>query len=104
MGDLDGAEREEVAFVAEGGKEGYAKSAAGHGIQERVREGGQKEVEPDGCVICICLIPAAHYCGKCEGQNNGEQYGVHKTAVAESGFIRDAEPHTYCVKIREHAA
>lgn len=44
--DSDGCPRKKVARVVEGGEEGDAEAAVGHGVQEAVAGCGQEEIGP----------------------------------------------------------
>src|SRR5262249_53050924 len=46
-GNADGAPGDEVAVVVEGGEEGDAEAAVGHGVEKAVACSGEKEVSPN---------------------------------------------------------
>ena len=103
-GDQDRSPRKEVTGGVEGGKEGDAEAAVGHGVEKAVAGGGQEEVGPQGE-----LAEAWNGLPKCEEhgstcQKCSEEKGMCEAAVSPEVAVVGAEPEADDVKVGNDGA
>ncbi len=86
-------------MIVERGEEGDSQAAVGHGIQETMAGGCQKEVNPHGEAVQAgrCLTKRWQHHGAC--QESGEEERMGKATVTPEVAVMDAESEPKYVNI-----
>ena len=95
---------EKIAVIVERGEEGDSQTAVGHGVQDTMAGGGQKEITPERKSPegrQASSEPDERYGGR---QERREQKRVGESAVAPEVAVADAEPETEHVEVGDRRA
>ena len=103
-GYMNRSPREKIAVIVEGGEEGDTQTSIGHGVQETVAGGRQKDINPKR------NSPQRRHASSepderhGAGQESGENKGMSESAVAPEVAVMDPESKSDYVQVGDHRA